>query len=64
MKRIALTFVLFLGAAIIATTLTPSKPHAQSSGAMIVATCGTVPVSYTHVGAVLPLTMNTLGKLC
>src|SRR5215469_14973398 len=30
----------------------------------VVAACGSVPTPYSNIGAVLPLTMDTTGKLC
>lgn len=55
MKKLLLAGAAWLGLTIAA--------HAQVTSAIVVASCGTPPVSYV-VGQPYPLTMDTTGKLC
>lgn len=52
---------LFIAGAILLGLLIPSS--AQQGGALVVATCGTLPQAYA-VGSVRQLTINTSGLLC
>ena len=64
MRRL-IGLVLLIAAALFANFLIPppSAVRADSSGALVVTTCGTLPLAYS-VGSTRQLTVNTNGLVC